>query len=884
MALSAPHADYTSALISGVKEDYLVKLNWYDTDGPATGTVGLSMSTSEIINSVYYTPCIMKPPVIREKINLKDYTSSFGNVTIECSDFLTSLSSFPLDNASGLFSGEFHSNSANRYYMNRTVEIFSMLNDQNNESKFLKIFSGRLTRVSVNSTAHTVRLETSSYNPFEHIEIPTARDSESNIPAPIAYGSFTPNAFGGYATSKDLYKCPILDKGMGNLVRMVARDTAISSEAHPHYYDQMLDQFVPVATTSGGNLDGDTLSYNGLAVSLASDNLYRSAKQKPISFSSDSGSGWLDTQYAFNNASADDTSNYARSQQGAMDINVALESQTHTNSVGIYDLPKFSGRPTAYTIVIVYKLRGTISSGSSNSNAEVRLNARVNDNTFSTANTNSIWNYDTNALTVNTIGSAVISGLHTQTFTVPVDTIDGFPGQLALRTEALIEEADGSGELEFEHYAYIYDIRITCTQAVDFRQTNYGNLQSGMRELLGIDYLYCGADGYTQSWSASTAVTTIVDLHRDLIYRFGGITATPTNWSTLDSARSNRTVSFSMAEPRSLQDLMNLVQHEGNFIFRVDCTGAYKYIDPHATRDVTSLGLYQTELVTNGTFDSDASGWSNLRCDLSVVSNKLRVSSNAISGNAYAYRNIDAVVGKKYTVTYDFVAGNTSGCKIAVGQTNALSTGTFQGSSTTLTSNTSGTFDFTATATTQTVWLFQVANNANGTYDEWDNISVKEKNLLIFTSSQIDSWGFSLTPISDVLTKYNSFYNMHPGTGDFINKTTTTNTTPRTNYNLGNQTNENVKDKEFNILNSSTGVAEWVTNKFDFYGQPGLMCQFDIKDPSKYYMEVGDFFKFDSTIGYAFGMSVVDQVWICTEMTRTVGNLKIKGFYLGSEA
>jgi len=49
-------------------------------------------------------------------------------------------------------------------------------------------------------------------------------------------------------------------------------------------------------------------------------------------------------------------------------------------------------------------------------------------------------------------------------------------------------------------------------------------------------------------------------------------------------------------------------------------------------------------------------------------------------------------------------------------------------------------------------------------------------------------------------------------------------------------------------------------------------------------MEVGDFFKFDSTIGYAFGLSVVDQVWICTELTRTVGKLKVKGFYLGAEA
>ena len=49
-------------------------------------------------------------------------------------------------------------------------------------------------------------------------------------------------------------------------------------------------------------------------------------------------------------------------------------------------------------------------------------------------------------------------------------------------------------------------------------------------------------------------------------------------------------------------------------------------------------------------------------------------------------------------------------------------------------------------------------------------------------------------------------------------------------------------------------------------------------------MEVGDFFKFDSSIGYAFGKNVVDEVWICTKLTRTVGKLKVSGFYLGAEA
>ena len=103
MALSEPHADYTSALVSGAKEDYLVKLGWYDTDGPSTGTIGISMSSTATINSIAYTPCLTKPPTIRESISLEDYTSSLGNVTIECVDFPTTVSTFGLSNSAWLF-------------------------------------------------------------------------------------------------------------------------------------------------------------------------------------------------------------------------------------------------------------------------------------------------------------------------------------------------------------------------------------------------------------------------------------------------------------------------------------------------------------------------------------------------------------------------------------------------------------------------------------------------------------------------------------------------------------------------------------------------------------------------------------------------------------
>jgi hypothetical protein len=238
-------------------------------------------------------------------------------------------------------------------------------------------------------------------------------------------------------------------------------------------------------------------------------------------------------------------------------------------------------------------------------------------------------------------------------------------------------------------------------------------------------------------------------MHRDLVYRFGGITTAPTNWSALDSARSNYAVNHSTFKIQSLQDLMNQCQFEGNFIFRVDCQGNYKYIDPHP-------------------------------------------SSNAKT--------------------------STSG----------------------------GNLDF--------------------------------------AKAEIAGVKFKITPSSDVVTKMKLNYNQHPATGEWQTISTVTNTNPRTRYNYGTQTNENIKELNFHILNDSTGISNWKDKRFAHYGEPRMVVSFDVLHPKYYYMEVGDVFQF-SDIGYVYGKDVSgDNVgFIVTELKRTVGKLSVVGYWLGDE-
>jgi hypothetical protein len=644
MALSQPHADYTSALASGMIEDYLVVMHYYNSGG--NGQIGLSLNSSATISvnstSTKFTPAIMNVPTIREKIDLKRYRSSLGNITLTVADFPTSVSTFDLTNSAGLFSGEFWNNNGNRFYINQKVEIFSMLNNSNDISKCLKIFEGRLADVQQNYQGKTVKLQITAYNPFDHISIPTARDNVENTPAPITYGAFTPNAYNAYATSVDLWKAPVLDKGKQGFVRALLRDTTISADAHPHIWDDLLEKFIPIGVNVGGTLDGASEAYNGINISFADQRLFRLVKQKPIAVN-----GGTNMNLAFDSPNADDTSTNGTTQLAGISATGTQTSYNDNNDIVTFDLPQFSGRPTSYTITVVYKLRGVAETGVNYTDFTVRLNAKVDDTDFSEADVNSEWNKSTNELTITDDSGEddTTSSLHTQNFNVNVATTDGYPTTLSLRTEASMDEVQGTGTMK--HQALIYDIRINATCAVDVSQSN-NNLQSGMREILGIDYLYCGADGYTASWDSS-AITTIVDMHRDLVYRFGGVTATPANWSTVDSARSNYTVQYSTHEIQTLQSLLDKCAFEGQFIFRTDCQGNYKYINPHPT------GFSATS-ISGGSLVFELSDINNISFKMSPISDvitKIKANYNQHPATE-KWQDIDTFTNTTARTNYNF--------------------------------------------------------------------------------------------------------------------------------------------------------------------------------------------------------------------------------------
>ena len=120
-------------------------------------------------------------------------------------------------------------------------------------------------------------------------------------------------------------------------------------------------------------------------------------------------------------------------------------------------------------------------------------------------------------------------------------------------------------------------------------------------------------------------------------------------------------------------------------------------------------------LIVNGKFDTDTSGWSSNSATLSNVTGKLRV---AVASNyGYAYRAITTVIGKQYTIEFDYTHGTNTLASIQVGATSGLGTlilslGVVDGRFTA---------SFTPTTTTTYVGLLV---NGGGLYANFDNIAV----------------------------------------------------------------------------------------------------------------------------------------------------------------
>jgi len=141
---------------------------------------------------------------------------------------------------------------------------------------------------------------------------------------------------------------------------------------------------------------------------------------------------------------------------------------------------------------------------------------------------------------------------------------------------------------------------------------------------------------------------------------------------------------------------------------------------------------YGPELVTNGTFDTDTSGWSALNAVLTIVSGALRVENDGASFG-YGYQGFETEAGKVYTFSIDAFPGNQNAV-VRIGD-NSYGALNKKFDNSLITSPVTLTGQFVATATT-TFFRLSTTSNVDGDYANFDNISVKE---VTYNSSAADA-------------------------------------------------------------------------------------------------------------------------------------------------
>jgi hypothetical protein len=245
-----------------------------------------------------------------------------------------------------------------------------------------------------------------------------------------------------------------------------------------------------------------------------------------------------------------------------------------------------------------------------------------------------------------------------------------------------------------------------------------------------------------------------------------------------------------------------------------DIRGAY--LADTTAETITASG----ELVTNGTFTTDTSGWTPYQGGiLSVSSGRLLITNDGTGTNSgSAYQSFTTIVGKSYTLTYTAIAG-TSGLATA-------RVGTVIGSANLATQSGIGTFYLTFVATTTstfvTLYTADITASRTAMFDDIScklaepDRSVKNNGLIVngtLTKTAVASGAglvaYSGFSASNYLEQpYNS--NLDFGTGDFcVMGWVTPSSLASLGYLFGRQNSGATGSRFYSYVSATTGLINF---------------------------------------------------------------------------
>ncbi len=585
MAL-AGSTNYNGALGSNIQEEWIFELrNSTYTDG-SVNTQYIRLGTGEIgSGATIYHPFIINKPSLRESIDLKNSTAKIGNISLTCANQT-------LANHSVKLSAEIYGGA--RAYLNHEVIVSSRVGGYTEQ-----IFKGRLKDVKMND-ADIVTLTLAVHNPLEAITIPQEQSKSGNY-FPIFYGTGSPETstisspqFVDNARvfpvqvdslNNDLYNC---------LIHKSVSDGRLHYPVKDQYDATKFPLFVPMDAannTSTDTYEGETNSdKNVITTDL---DLERSYLIRPQSVSDPSSVTDLTISNAGN---AYDTSGILTS------ATFAFSSDDSISPGGTYvmtDLPKEEHEISELKFNFTHQ-----TTGFSDTNGSLTITLRVLA-TWNGSQSFSQVQYTANQSQTTT----TFDLLDTAAFS---SSLKAVPDEVRLFISFGNSPADPGNGTNNTATTSIKDMYFEFTSKIEQPTTSDGVAEklSKSGAVNNIKKLYIGSDGLNKSWS-SGSVTNILDMHRDLLYRFGGVTSTPVcnngkNYSDLETDRTNWFCKYYTSKVIDLKGLLKKCQYEGGFIHRFrpnDDASQYIYIDDSMTtthfirkEDMTNISISITPI------------------------------------------------------------------------------------------------------------------------------------------------------------------------------------------------------------------------------------------------------------------------------------------------
>jgi len=546
--------DYKNALTSTIKEEWIFELrnNTY-TDG-SVNTQYIRVGTALVgSGATQYHSLITSSPSIRESIDLVESTSKVGNISITCVNGQLS------NHSNATLAAEIYGGT--RKYINRDVVVKSRVGGQENT-----IYTGRLKSVRLENQ-DTVTIEISARTPIDFLKIPEHTSNAGNF-FPIFYGSGTPQT--STVSSPQLMQYspakvfPVMVDSLNNgQYNCLAHEAVTDGRLHYPIKDLFSSDgfpvFVPLDDVQNNSFDdyegatNDT-DKNVLFTDLDLERAYLVRPVQNISITLPStGLPSNTSNFSDNNANTSATWNFTAPQGDGTD---SLKFKINDISKEEHEIQECK-----------LHIKWAVSNHSENSGGTIVSTLRVKPTYTGSTNTVVIDNETGNRTAAY---SSAIDLLSTGTFSnangqIPDDVEIEF-----LITHNVQDNNDSAGSVTISPFDFFLEITTKITDT-----DNLANSSA----VTGIKKLYTGADGLDQSFNAGNVATNIVQMHRDLIHRFGGITDTPENYSALNTARSSWTVYYYLHKQEELQKVLDKTQKEGGFIFRFKASdGSPQYI------------------------------------------------------------------------------------------------------------------------------------------------------------------------------------------------------------------------------------------------------------------------------------------------------------------